>query len=93
MAFVALYLSNAFILVSRDAGTTLFSVVYLHTLTTLSLHRTTEIRERLTTAQDQLRQAESDLEELHGERSGRYKELKKKDETMKGSIDVLVQVG
>ena len=59
-------------------------------LTTWSVHRTTEIRERLTTAQDQLRQAESDLEELHGERSGRYKELKKKDETMKGTDDLHV---
>ena len=71
----------------HESRTTLWSVEYLHSPHCL-VHRTTEIRERLTTAQDQLRQAESDLEELHGKRSGRYKELKKKDETMKGRDDL-----
>ena len=37
-------------------------------------------------AQEQLRQAETDLEELQGEKSAKYRELKKREETIKGTI-------
>ena len=50
--------------------------------------RTSELQERLVVAQEQLRQAESDLEELHGEKSAKYRELKKREETMKGTCTV-----
>ena len=46
--------------------------------------RTGEIQERLSVVQEQLRQAETDLEELQGEKSAKYRELKKREETMKG---------
>ena len=46
--------------------------------------RTSELQERLAAAQERLRQAESDLEELQGEKSAKYRELKKREETMKG---------
>ena len=46
--------------------------------------RTAELQERLSVVQEQLRQAETDLEELQGEKSAKYRELKKREETMKG---------
>ena len=46
--------------------------------------RTAELQERLSMVQEQLRQAETDLEELQGEKSAKYRELKKREETMKG---------
>lgn len=47
--------------------------------------RTSELQERLSIAQEQLRQAETDLEELQGEKSAKYRELKKREETIKGT--------
>ena len=47
--------------------------------------RTAELQERLSVVQEQLRQAETDLEELQGEKSAKYRELKKREETMKGN--------
>ena len=35
---------------------------------------------------DQIRQAESDLEEMHGERSSKYRELKQREVAMKGIL-------
>lgn len=46
--------------------------------------RTADLQERLSTVQEQLRQAETDLEELQGEKSAKYRELKKREETIKG---------
>ena len=48
--------------------------------------RTTELQERLSTVQEQIRLADRDLEELQGERSAKYRELRKREETMKGVV-------
>jgi len=46
--------------------------------------RTSELQERLATVQEHIRHVDSDLDELQGERSSKYRELKKREETMNG---------
>lgn len=48
--------------------------------------RISELQDQLATIQDQLHQVTSDLMHLHGERSDKYKELKKREESMRGSV-------
>ena len=48
--------------------------------------RTSELQERLATVQEHNRQADNDLEELQGERSSKYRELKKREEAMNGIL-------
>ncbi|XP_062340812.1 intraflagellar transport protein 74 homolog [Osmerus eperlanus] len=47
----------------------------------------TEIREKVGQINEEMRQLDNDMEENHGERSQKYKELKKKDELMDGFLD------
>ena len=49
-------------------------------------YRTSELQERLATVQEHNRQADNDLEELQGERSSKYRELKKREEAMNGIL-------
>ncbi len=48
--------------------------------------RVNELHDQLAGIQDQLQQVSSDLTNLHGERSDKYKELKKREESMRGII-------
>ena len=48
--------------------------------------RTNELRERLLQLQEDIRQLDMDIEENQGERNQKYKELKKREETMNGKI-------
>ena len=66
-------------------------VLYTMHITPIPVYRTSELQERLSAAQERLRQAESDLEELQGEKSAKYRELKKREETMKGTYCTCVQ--
>ena len=50
----------------------------------LNTDRISELQDQLSGTQDQLNQVSSDLTHLHGERSDKYKELKKREETMRG---------
>lgn len=52
-----------------------------HEISTME-RQTTEIREAIEKASEELRQTEIDLEEMSGERNQKYKELKKREETM-----------
>ncbi len=46
--------------------------------------RTKELQEKLSTLQDDIRQLDIDIEENQGEKNQKYKELKKREETMDG---------
>ena len=48
--------------------------------------RINELQDQLVSVQDQLNQVSTDLQHLHGERSEKYKELKKREESMKGRL-------
>jgi len=50
-------------------------------------NRMNELKERLEKVQDENRQLDMDLEEHHGERTAKYKELKKRDESMQEFLD------
>lgn len=50
----------------------------------LLLHRMGELQDHMDHAQEQLRQVESDLEEVQGERAAKLKELKQKEQQRKG---------
>ena len=47
-------------------------------------NRINELQDQLATTHDQLQRITSDISQLHGERSDKYKELKKREESMKG---------
>ena len=51
----------------------------------LPLFRTSELQSRLSAVREQLQGAEEDLEEVQGERSAKYRELRKREDTMKGA--------
>ena len=51
----------------------------------LLLSRTSDLQTRLSAVGEQLRGAEEDLEEVQGERSAKYCELRKREDTMKGA--------
>jgi len=50
-------------------------------------NRANEIREKIEKVQDEVGQLDMDLEEHHGERKAKYKELKKRDEDMQEFLD------
>ena len=51
----------------------------------LPLFRTSELQSRLSAVREQLQGAEEDLEEVQGERNAKYRELRKREDTMKGA--------
>ncbi|KAM7283009.1 intraflagellar transport protein 74 homolog [Ixodes scapularis] len=49
--------------------------------------QTSEARERLTAVQEELSQLDQELEDQHGERRAKYRELKKREETMDAFLE------
>lgn len=52
----------------------------------------TEVREKLSQVTEEMRQLDNDMEESQGERSQKYKELKKKEETMNSFLETYDEV-
>ncbi|KAG5272171.1 hypothetical protein AALO_G00162430 [Alosa alosa] len=52
----------------------------------------TEMREKISQVTEEMRQLDNDLEESQGERSQKYKELKKKEETMNSFLETYDEV-
>ena len=48
--------------------------------------RINELQDQLAGVQDQLHQVSSDLTHFHGERSEKYKELKRREDSMRGLL-------
>ena len=50
----------------------------------LTVCRSGELGEKLAVAQDQLRQADSDLDQVQGEKANKYKDLKLREQVIRG---------
>lgn len=72
-------------------------VTELHTNQRLKSHsnhmpshcRTSELQDKIQTVQDDLQRVNTSIDEHEGERSTKYRELKKKEQAFKGSISKL----
>lgn len=51
----------------------------------------TEARERMAAIQEELSQTDQELEEQHGERRAKYRELKKREETMDAFLETFAE--
>ena len=49
-------------------------------------YRTNEFREKIDNIEEEIRQLDLDIEENQGERNQKYKELKKREETIDGKF-------
>ena len=56
----------------------------LYDVTVSTCCRSGELSEKLAVAQDQLRQADSDLDQVQGEKANKYKDLKQREQVIRG---------